>query len=287
MVRNLQFMVGATVNQNEVIKGNVVLNKDTQFTRNEKLAELFLNESLKDAKILSIKNIAKFTLFETTKSCILTHLGFTGWWIPQEAPEHRPRKFIHQLKEENIRLTIHTDKGLLKYLDPRLLGRNRIYPNKQEALESRHLKNMAPEADSVEGIQRLTETVPTTGRKIKDVILDQKTISGIGNYLACEILFDAKIHPGRTAKALSLGEQYILIQSIRDCIKKAEIEDSRDWWRVFQRAGQPCFRCGGIVIREDWKTRGTYLCPSCQIPPLNWKEPGKTNVKPPDQGESD
>lgn len=288
LAKNLQFMVGATINDFTVKRGECVLNGDVQFTKKEAEAKSFLETTLKGAKILNIGNIAKFTLFETTKSAILTHLGFTGWWIPEDAPEHRPRKFIHTLKEDNIRLILHTDKGLLKYLDPRLLGRNRIYPNRQSAIESRHLRNMAPEADSQSGLASLVRTVTGgTRRRIKDVIMDQKVVSGIGNYLACEMLFEAQLHGGVKANTVTPEELSRLLHVIPACIKKAETEDNRDWWRVFQRAGEPCFRCGQSIVREVWQNRGNYTCLTCQKPPDNWKEPGKSNATSPKEDSSD
>ncbi len=275
MCKNLQFIVGARINDFTVYRGEVVSFGDTQFTKREDEATLFLQETLNEASILSIENRGKFTIIETNKATILTHLGFTGWWIPQNAPEHRPRKFIHTLKEENIRLVIHTDRGPLKYLDPRLFGRNRIYPTKQQAIESRHLNRMGPDADTELGINVLLKAIPKSGRRIKDLIMDQQLVSGVGNYLACEILFDARIHGGRPAKSLTKQERNNLSISILKNFRLATVAEDRNWWNVFQKVGEPCFHCGHLIIREVWGNRGNYTCLKCQNPPLNWEQPGK------------
>jgi formamidopyrimidine-DNA glycosylase len=264
-------MIGAKIKGSTVIRGEVVSRGDSQFTKREKEAEEFLKTALEGAEITNIQNSAKFILTETTKQTILTHLGFTGWWIPIEAPVHRPKKFTHTLKEENYRFILHTTKGDLKYLDPRLLGRNRLYINKEEALLSRHLKNLAPEADTEEGRRNLLLVVKKTGRKIRDVLLDQKILSGIGNYLVCEILFEAKIHGATKAKTLTDLEIERITAAIQSCINKASIIEDRSWWQVFQRSGKPCYHCGTTIVREVWTNRGNYTCPCCQTSPKDWK----------------
>jgi len=141
------------------------------------------------------------------------------------------------------------------------------------------------------GIEPLTEEftaealgkiVSKTRKPTKPVLMDQEKIAGIGNIYANEALFEAGIHPQRPAKELS-GEE---VGRLRDAIVKvlnegiecggssaadeAYIKPSGEpggyqkHFRVYQRAGEPCPRCGMKIQRVNLGGRGTFFCSKCQ-----------------------
>jgi formamidopyrimidine-DNA glycosylase len=123
------------------------------------------------------------------------------------------------------------------------------------------------------------------GRKgrIKSLLLDQRFIAGIGNIYADEILFDARIHPLTRALFLNKEDVGRLWNSIRRILTralKAKGSTLRDYvdaegragsfqrlHRVYDRAGEPCSRCGRPIERIVVGGRGTHFCPRCQPRP--------------------
>lgn len=121
-----------------------------------------------------------------------------------------------------------------------------------------------------------------TGRRtpIKQLLLDQQRIAGIGNIYASEALWVAAIHPLRPATTLSLAEatrlheaiQVVLRQSIAN--QGSTLRDYRNSYgeagrnqrhfHVYDRADQPCERCGAPIERIVQAQRSTYFCRQCQ-----------------------
>jgi formamidopyrimidine-DNA glycosylase len=117
--------------------------------------------------------------------------------------------------------------------------------------------------------------------KIKQVLMDQNFISGIGNIYASEILFKAKIHPEEEIKNLNEKDLKGIYDTMRDILEKAielkgdSFSDFRTLYgekggaqsmnKVYQKEGKSCPRCGGIIKRITQGGRGTFFCPKCQI----------------------
>ena len=116
--------------------------------------------------------------------------------------------------------------------------------------------------------------------KIKQFMLNQKNLAGIGNIMADEILWYVKIHPETAISGLGDNKIKILWSSLRTVLKKSiKLGGStmRDWLHpdaseggyfkkryVYGREGEKCFRCGVKIIRKKIAGRSSYFCPSCQ-----------------------
>ena len=118
-------------------------------------------------------------------------------------------------------------------------------------------------------------------RAIKNVLLDQTAVSGIGNIYADEALWSAAIHPLRTADSLTPAEASRLLASARAVMSRALAQGgtsfdalyvnvngesgyfSRDL-AAYGRAGEPCPRCGEPIRRITFGGRGSHFCPKCQ-----------------------
>jgi formamidopyrimidine-DNA glycosylase len=113
-------------------------------------------------------------------------------------------------------------------------------------------------------------------RQIKPLLLDQSFLAGLGNIYADESLNLARIHPLQRADRLTKAEARRLLASIRSVLAEgirrngASIDwvyrggDFQNHFRVYQRTGQPCPRCGTPVERIVVGQRGTHFCPHCQ-----------------------
>jgi formamidopyrimidine-DNA glycosylase len=120
------------------------------------------------------------------------------------------------------------------------------------------------------------------GSPIKAIILDQATVSGVGNIYADESLHLAKIYPGTTGGELSKAEIKRLYVAIIEIIglgvkhggtsfahyvnSLGGTGDYLDHARVFRREGQICDVCGTTILKTRVAGRGTHYCPKCQKP---------------------
>ena len=117
-------------------------------------------------------------------------------------------------------------------------------------------------------------------RAIKECLLEQNVVAGIGNIYSDEILFAAKIHPARPASALTQADWERLAAAIPAClryfIEKNRISPEEYWQtkgqyyrntpflRVYGRAGQACAICGASLQRIAIGGRSSVFCPVCQ-----------------------
>ena len=116
---------------------------------------------------------------------------------------------------------------------------------------------------------------------LKSFLLDQKGVAGVGNIYADEALYRARLHP--LSPAGSMKPEHA--EALRDAVVGAlqagidaggsSIDDYRDGrgergtmqekFLVHTREGEPCFSCGGEVVRIVVGGRSTYFCPNCQV----------------------
>jgi formamidopyrimidine-DNA glycosylase len=111
--------------------------------------------------------------------------------------------------------------------------------------------------------------------------MDQRRVAGLGNIYVNEILFHARIRPGRRAARLVRADCARIVRATRVVLEAAirrggsSISDYRDglgregWFqlrhRVYDRAGNPCRRCGTAIRSRVIVGRSSFYCPRCQI----------------------
>jgi formamidopyrimidine-DNA glycosylase len=200
------------------------------------------------------------------------HLGMSGKLIYVTGDTPR-RKHDHII----VRLD---DGGDLRYHDPRRFGlsfvvsRDRLWRLPQLAC-----LGVDPFDGKFNGAY-LYAITKRTNRKIRDLLLDQKVIGGIGNIYANEILFRAGIRPTRRSRRLSRVEVdaiaaaslTVLREAIRWCgTSFSDYRDADDKYggfqhrlRVYDREGELCRRCPNLIKRVTLGNRSAFYCPSCQ-----------------------
>ncbi|WP_069802890.1 bifunctional DNA-formamidopyrimidine glycosylase/DNA-(apurinic or apyrimidinic site) lyase [Thermogemmatispora onikobensis] len=170
------------------------------------------------------------------------------------------------------------DGRRLLYNDLRKFGKLALWSRGQEAeaLAGLGLEPLGPDFTS----ERLALLLQGKKRPIKQVLLEQTLIAGLGNIYADEALFVASIHPLRRADTLSCEEVAVLRQAIVAVLQLGiehggtSFNDYRGLWgeagsnyahmQVYQRTGQPCRRCGTAIQRISVAQRSTHFCPHCQ-----------------------
>jgi formamidopyrimidine-DNA glycosylase len=170
------------------------------------------------------------------------------------------------------------DGRRLLFIDTRKFGRIGLWPSEreQEALEGLGLEPFSDEF-TVEALAKAL-----AGRKgaIKQVLLDQGVIAGLGNIYTDEALYYAAIHPLRHANSLTPDEIQRLYEGIISVLTLGiehggtSFSEYRDLWgeagdnynhvRVYHQQGKPCDRCGTPIERIVLGQRSTHFCPTCQ-----------------------
>ncbi len=170
------------------------------------------------------------------------------------------------------------DGRRLLFTDPRKFGRIELWPSERE---QEALKGLGTEPLSDEfTLEMLAQSL--VGRKgpIKQALLNQEVIAGLGNIYADEALYYAFIHPLRRANSLTPAEVQLLHEGIVSVLTLGiehggtSFSEYRDLWgeagdnynhmRVYHQQGKPCPRCGTPIERIVVAQRSTHFCPNCQ-----------------------
>jgi formamidopyrimidine-DNA glycosylase len=204
---------------------------------------------------------------------LLSHLGMTGKWIRRDREAAPP---------SHVRATLELEDGhALDYRDPRLFGRL-IRGNVERLRRLPALAALGP--DPLPGVDtgRLYDALRKTRRSLKEALMDQRTLAGLGNIQVSEALHRARLHPQRLGVSVSPDEAARLASAIGEALRAAlEGEDSPDpityveeggenIFLVYDRAGEPCSNCGTSIERIVQGGRSTYFCPHCQ--PLRMRQ---------------
>jgi formamidopyrimidine-DNA glycosylase len=194
-----------------------------------------------------------------------------------------------------VRATIgFADGTVLRFSDTRKFGRMAIV-DRADLSEDGDRPRSRPGVPlhRVLGVEPLTSRFTTRWLReflrrrsraaIKPLLLDQRGIAGVGNIYAIEALWRARIHPLRSAGSLRADEVARLREALRFVLRKGirlggasrrDYLDARGRqgrmqreFQVYDRAGEPCPRCGRALVRTVVGGRGTFHCPRCQRAP--------------------
>ena len=230
-----------------------------------------LSAAVKGQLVRQTGRRAKYLLFQLDSGTLLLHLGMSG--SLRVLPADTPR-----LTHDHFDVLL--DSGsVLRYNDPRRFG-SLMYvtgdPNEHPLLA-----DLAPEPLG-EGFNTEYLWQATRGRKvtIKQLLMNSKLVVGVGNIYASEALFRAQVRPRRQAKSLSRLEVAKLTRAVRQVLTMAikvggtTLRDYvgadglpgyfRQKLFVYERAKQPCRKCGTPVRQLTQGQRSTYFCPTCQ-----------------------
>ena len=178
-------------------------------------------------------------------------------------------------------LTVTLDDGWrLDFVDPRKFGRIYLFLGR-DALDRFLDERLGPEPLEITRPDLDRRLTRRRGR-LKALLLDQSFLAGIGNLYADEILWEAKLHPGRSVDSLRPRERARLHLAIQQVLAAAierrgtslsdyvdaegEPGTNQDFLQAYGRAGLPCTRprCGRPILRQVIAQRGTWYCPNCQ-----------------------
>lgn len=241
-------------------------------------------------EIIEVRRRAKNILIDLSDNYILLihqkiagHVLFGKWelkdgkWVSEKTGPLLTdpiNNYIH------ILFTLDNGKQIV-VSDARKFAKAELW-KKDELEKSKEFSDLGPEPlDNDFTVTDFKKLFEKKRGKIKQVLMDQSFISGIGNIYASEILFKVKIHPEEEIKNLNNKDLESIYKAMREILAKAielrgdsfsdfrtlygEKGEAQDMNKVYQKEGKPCPRCGGMIKRITQGGRGTFFCPQCQI----------------------
>jgi len=230
-----------------------------------------LAKSLEGQHIRGVGRRAKYLLLTLDHGTLIFHLGMSG--SLRVLPAATPR-----LTHDHIELLLD-DGHTLRLNDPRRFGCC-LYTRDDPETHAL-LRGLAPEPFDVSFTPEYLHGVTRRRRvAIKQLLMNGRLVTGVGNIYASEALFRAGVRPGRAARSLSRDECRRIWQGIRAVLRMAiraggttlrdyvNPEGTPGYFRqklyVYERAGEPCRKCGTPIRTLVHGQRSTYYCPTCQ-----------------------
>ena len=228
-------------------------------------------------RIKSLGRRGKYFVLELDDgSSLILHLRMTGNLLYLEPGDETSAE-----DRAHLRGVLWLDDGAeIAFVDPRRFG-TAIHLPDEAARDAYFAERLGPEPfdDAFTG-ELLFRATRKRKTPIKALLLEQRTVAGVGNIYADEALYRARIAPQKRAARLTRAECAELRDTIRDALtagidaKGASIDDFRDAYGVegsFQdqflvhrREGFPCPNCGAPIVKSLVAGRGTYRCKVCQ-----------------------
>lgn len=231
-------------------------------------------EKLPGKKIIDIDRYAKYLLFRLSDDLtIVSHLRMEGKYhlVAATAPKD---------KHDHVQFEF-TDGSALRYNDVRKFGRMQLIATGTER-QVTSIGKLGLEPNSPEfTLEYLDKKLKTKKKNIKNSLLDQTVVAGLGNIYVDEVLWQSKIHPLSVANKIPQDKIKLLHDNINTEITNAiklrgttvhtyldangQIGDFQEHLQVYGHAGEKCANCGTILEKIKVSGRGTTFCSKCQV----------------------
>ncbi len=251
-----------------------------------KLSSTF-SKSLINEKILGITRRSKYLIFHFNNKILLVHLGMTGKLLIERNNDKKIFKtsFYYDLnvskKHNHIYFKLNNDFTII-YNDVRRFGFFKLY-NHLKLDQIKFLRKLGLEPFSKNFNVKYFETfIKKRKKNIKNLLMDQTFVSGLGNIYVNEALFMSKIKPTRSCCSLSKNEIKRLIKNIKKVLKSSiskggsSIKDFKNvlgksgnfqqFFYVYGRENKKCSRisCAGKINKIQISNRSSFYCNKCQ-----------------------
>ena len=264
------------------VKKVIVRNRNLRFKIPFNFSNYFENK-----KIIKVERFSKYLILYLSKDIYcLIHLGMSG---TIHIIENKMNNIITNtsfynspiIPKKHNHVEIIFEKFKVVYNDPRRFGFFQIIKNKKNLKE--RFNHLGPEPFDLNfDLNYVYNYFKYKNRDIKNLLLDQKFVSGVGNIYASEILFKSKIHPFRKVCFLSKEECKKIILNSKKILLKAiskggsSIRDFKNTsgsmggfqneFKAYQQQGMMCknFGCTDLIKKKISSNRSTFFCDSCQ-----------------------
>ena len=251
-----------------------------------KISYLFC-QNLIGEKILRISRRSKYLIFHFKKKLLLAHLGMSGKILLTRSSDSAVFKtsfyYDFNLLPKHNHVYFKLNNGLiLIYNDVRRFGFFKLYYN-TKLNEIIFLKKLGLEPLSKKFNTKYFKRLTLNKKKnVKNLLMDQTFISGLGNIYVNEVLFMSKIHPLRTCDGLNKTEMKKLVLNIKKILKfsiskgGSSIKDFQNimgksgnfqqFFHVYEQEKKNCSRisCKGKIKKIRISNRSSFYCDKCQ-----------------------
>ena len=259
-----------------------IINKNLRYKIPHTFSKNLINE-----KILKISRRSKYLLFHFKKKILLIHLGMTGKLLLMRRKDNMMFKtsFYYDLNislKHNHIYIILSNGLILIYNDVRRFGFFKLFKNVQ-LNEIIFIKKLGPEPfGKIFNINYFKNFIKNKKKNVKNLLMDQTFVSGLGNIYVNESLFMSKIHPLRMSNSLNNKEIKNLILSIKKILRLSISKGGssiRDFKNIFGKSGnfqqffkvygqenKNCSRisCKGKIKKILISNRSSFYCQKCQ-----------------------
>jgi len=224
-------------------------------------------KGIQKTPLVEVKRWGKKLFLHLKRGCWEIQLRSTGWFVPAEVNARDPLtdNFLHSINPKSLRMIFELSDGQeWEYHDPRTWGK--WFWHETDHISYKEMRAY-PDwlLDPYGATMALWEV--ESGRTAKDVLLDQKLTAGLGNYMSCEILHRAGVHPHTKWSSLSRVVKGKITYCVKDFIKQSTGTNDHAHWLVFNRLKMGCRSCAKdsiAYVKDRSSGRGSYYCPTCQ-----------------------
>lgn len=233
----------------------------------DEFKKILIGKTFKD-----IRSIGKWLIFDLGEYSVLSHLRMEGkYYIKPTSEEYE--------KHEHIIFNLDNNYDL-RYKDVRKFGVMKLVKTK-DIYNTEEISKLGIEPDNISLTKEyIYSKIHDSNKPIKELLLDQSIINGLGNIYVDEVLFSSKIHPERKGNSISLEECDKIKKSCYEIITKATkykgstirsytsslgVEgEYQKYLKVHTKVNKPCIECNTKIQKIRVGGRGTYYCPNCQ-----------------------
>jgi formamidopyrimidine-DNA glycosylase len=261
------------------------------FINNNKLRYKINNRqfySIKGQKIISVKRRSKYLLINLNQGfTILAHLGMTGkFFITERDNKKQKTSFYYSIKSNEFKhdhLTLYLNKGFkLTYNDVRKFGFLKLLKSNKISM-SNHLQFLGPEPLTRDfNLNYVLKYIANKKITIKDLLMNQKFVSGLGNIYCNEILFLCKLNPLTIVEKIKKKELKNIVKFTKKVLKTSIIQGGssiknfantegkngnfQQKFNVYSREKRKCNRknCSGVIQKVYTSNRSSFFCTRCQ-----------------------
>ena len=272
-------VLGSTISQ-------VIVKENRSIRQHENGAKDFSNQ-LKGNHIVSASRRGKFLWLnlanQKREDALVIHLGMSGQVLlhPTDELEKHARIVFELVGKRNRPIT-------MRFVDQRMFGGmfldSKITTAEGDEIPGRVSHIARDLFDPFVDDEQIINSIRSRKAGIKSLLLNQGIVSGVGNIYADEALWAAKLHYLKPGNELKPAQIATTLHHLREIMSKAikaggtsfdeqyvRVNGESGWFEVelnaYGQEGEPCPRCGRLIVREPWSNRSSHRCPRCQPAP--------------------
>ncbi len=256
-----------------VLKNNLLNKKITNIeiiyskliSKNSLNLNLLIGETL-----ININTIGKYILFDFEKYILISHLRMEGKYYIKKISEKYE-------KHEHI-IFIYDSELSVRYHDVRKFGTFELI-KKEDLINNKSISKLALEPFDL-SLEEFYNKIKNKNTSIKNLLLDQTIINGLGNIYANEVLYAAKINPLKLGKNITKKEAGNILKASIDILNVAIKEGGttiksytsslgvsgtyQNYLKVHMKENEKCINCNNLIEKIKIGGRSTYYCKECQ-----------------------